>query len=107
VDSIYFISHIVQRGNDLTGIKLLKTIPFLGCVQFKFLKKFVLKSNISCFRFVVWEIKGGCPPVTEQSARIFSPLIKPPPFPTRVICIEFNSSNVAYYTELDAVELVG
>lgn len=56
---------------------------------------------------MLWEFRGGHPPKTEQDSRIFSPKIATPPFPSRIIRLEFRHDELDYYTELDAVELVG
>ena len=44
---------------------------------------------------------------TEQDSRIFSPKLRPVPFPSSVIRLEFIHDEVDYYTELDAVEVIG
>ena len=59
------------------------------------------------FRFILWESKGGQVFKTEQDSRIFSPKLRPVPFPSSVIRLEFIHDEVDYYTELDAVEVIG
>ncbi|XP_070566356.1 F-box/LRR-repeat protein 4-like isoform X2 [Ptychodera flava] len=54
-----------------------------------------------------YELWCGEPEQALQQSRIFSPTINNVDFPTNVIRLEFNHSCLDYYTELDAVELVG
>mgnify|MGYP001791876459 CR=1 FL=1 len=58
-------------------------------------------------RFVMWQVENGHPPLVPQESRLFSPKLKPPPFPTKIIRLEFRHDNLDYYTELDAIELMG
>ncbi|XP_014242278.1 F-box/LRR-repeat protein 4 [Cimex lectularius] len=53
---------------------------------------------------LLWE---GEPQIVGHRPRIFSPEIRPIDFMTSLLRIEFNHSQLDYYTELDAVLLVG
>uniref|UniRef100_A0A8D8XHW1 F-box/LRR-repeat protein 4 n=1 Tax=Cacopsylla melanoneura TaxID=428564 RepID=A0A8D8XHW1_9HEMI len=53
---------------------------------------------------VLWE---GAPQAVSTGSRVFRPRIKPINFPTKLIRLEFDQSSLDYYTELDAVLLVG
>ncbi|KAI5710290.1 hypothetical protein M8J75_007379 [Diaphorina citri] len=53
---------------------------------------------------VLWE---GAPQAVSTGSRVFKPRIKPINFPTKLIRLEFDQSSLDYYTELDAVLLVG
>ncbi|XP_049860890.1 F-box/LRR-repeat protein 4 isoform X1 [Schistocerca gregaria] len=53
---------------------------------------------------LLWE---GLPQRVGPVARIFSPRIRSISFPTRVLRLEFHHLHLDYYTELDAVLLVG
>ncbi|XP_013398852.1 F-box/LRR-repeat protein 4 [Lingula anatina] len=50
---------------------------------------------------------SGPPDQARQETRIFSPPLKPCPFPTNFLRLEFCHSKLYYYTELDAVKLHG
>ncbi|XP_064402047.1 F-box/LRR-repeat protein 4-like [Halichondria panicea] len=54
----------------------------------------------------LWDGPPQCSAVPKQS-RIFSPPIRKIDFPTNLLRLEFNSEECDYYTELDAVEMVG
>nr|CAD7571752.1 unnamed protein product [Timema californicum] len=53
---------------------------------------------------LLWE---GEPQCVGHTSRIFSPDIKSTNFPTKVLRLEFSHAHLDYYTELDAVLLVG
>jgi len=50
---------------------------------------------------------GPSPSPVSQQPRQFSPPIQPTDFPTRLIRMEFDQSSLQYYTEVDAVCLIG
>lgn len=50
---------------------------------------------------------SGSPQCVAHKPRIFSPPLKSCNFKTNKIRIEFNHSNLDYYTELDAILLIG
>uniref|UniRef100_A0A1B6DHT4 F-box domain-containing protein n=1 Tax=Clastoptera arizonana TaxID=38151 RepID=A0A1B6DHT4_9HEMI len=54
-----------------------------------------------------WEMLWEGEPQIARHARLFSPDIKHINFPTRLLRIEFDHTKLDYYTELDAVLLVG
>ncbi|XP_046627361.1 F-box/LRR-repeat protein 4 isoform X1 [Neodiprion virginianus] len=49
----------------------------------------------------------GLPQVVSHKPRIFSPPLQPCSFKTKMLRLEFNHSKQDYYTELDAVLLIG
>lgn len=53
---------------------------------------------------LLWE---GAAQTTRPMSRIFSPPLRTIQFPTNLLRLEFDHSNLEYYTELDAVCLVG
>lgn len=53
---------------------------------------------------LLWE---GESQVVGHKPRIFTPPIRPLDFPTRLLRLEFDHTKLEYYTELDAVLLVG
>ncbi|KAJ1526764.1 hypothetical protein ONE63_008339 [Megalurothrips usitatus] len=53
---------------------------------------------------LLWE---GAAQATRPMSRIFSPPLRTIHFPTNLLRLEFDHSNLEYYTELDAVCLVG
>ncbi|KAK3930588.1 F-box/LRR-repeat protein 4 [Frankliniella fusca] len=53
---------------------------------------------------LLWE---GAAQATRPMSRIFSPPLRTIQFPTNLLRLEFDHSNLEYYTELDAVCLVG
>ncbi|KAK6618314.1 hypothetical protein RUM44_002766 [Polyplax serrata] len=64
------------------------------------------KNDLGCKKKweLLWE---GEPTKVEHIPRIFSPVIRIINFKTSVLRIEFNHSNLDYYTGIDAVLLVG
>ncbi|XP_065897557.1 F-box/LRR-repeat protein 4-like [Dysidea avara] len=59
---------------------------------------------------VRWETLWSGPPQqaeAEHKYRVFKPPLKEIDYPTNLIRLEFNSEGCGYYTELDAVELIG
>ncbi|XP_011688222.1 PREDICTED: F-box/LRR-repeat protein 4-like [Wasmannia auropunctata] len=54
--------------------------------------------------FLLW---NGPPQTVPSASRIFSPPLQPCNFRTNVLRLEFNHSLLDYYTELDAVMLIG
>ncbi|XP_077978669.1 F-box/LRR-repeat protein 4-like [Glandiceps talaboti] len=54
-----------------------------------------------------YELWSGEPESGPPQSRIFSPPLNKVDFPTNVIRLEFNHSHIEYYTELDAIELIG
>lgn len=54
--------------------------------------------------FKLWT--GPCQTVAQKS-RIFSPPLKTCKFKTKVLRLEFNHALLDYYTELDAILLIG
>lgn len=54
--------------------------------------------------FQLW---SGPPQIVPQKPRIFSPPLKSCNFKTKMLRLEFNHSQLDYYTELDAVLLIG
>ncbi|ESO03659.1 hypothetical protein HELRODRAFT_173356 [Helobdella robusta] len=65
--------------------------------------------NEKIFRWVVlWEATELSSKSCRNKARIFCPkFIRECHFYTNIIRLEFNSSNLPYYTEIDSVELFG
>lgn len=53
---------------------------------------------------ILWE---GQPQIVTTGSRVFKPRIRPINFPSKLIRLEFDQSSLDYYTELDAVLLVG
>jgi len=54
--------------------------------------------------FLLW---SGSPQIVPSTTRIFSPPLRPCDFKTKILRLEFNHSLLNYYTELDAVMLIG
>lgn len=54
--------------------------------------------------FQLW---SGPPQIVPRRSRIFSPLLKLCAFKTRMLRLEFNHSQLDYYTQLDGVLLIG
>jgi len=54
--------------------------------------------------FLLW---NGPPQIVPSTTRIFSPPLRPCDFKTKILRLEFNHSLLNYYTELDAVMLIG
>lgn len=50
---------------------------------------------------------NGPPQTISHKPRIFSPPLKPCGFKTKMLRVEFNHSKLDYYTELDAILLIG
>jgi len=54
--------------------------------------------------FPLW---NGPPQIVPLKSRIFSPPLQSCKFKTKMIRLEFNHSHLDYYTELDAILLIG
>lgn len=54
--------------------------------------------------FQLW---SGLPQIVTQQSRLFSPPLQLCNFKTKMLRLEFNHSLLDYYTELDAVSLIG
>jgi len=54
--------------------------------------------------FLLW---NGPPQIVPSTSRIFSPPLRSCDFKTKTLRLEFNHSLLNYYTELDAVMLIG
>ena len=53
------------------------------------------------------ELTGGQPGTVSQQPRQFSPPVQATDFPTKLLRLEFDAESLSYYTEIDAICLLG